>query len=265
MVFVIGCHPVLTSSAARSWTNHNSAAVFLVRCNGYLRLPAHRKTVISRESLSQLHYEKCTDGNRKLHLLTHCCGTEKLRCQNVQESLTGKIEQSVEYVDALLIVLNELVGIQRPNLRPNDTSSNKHTHPSGNGTVHINNVRNFNSSLFSTKMDDDICLYRLGVACHSGQFRLLPSALHHHNHFTVLFPGPPGWASARRELLDFMVQGKTNRGKHIDHPARRHSVRTNQFPPPPSHVLQAGCPSCHPTNSVKALKTTSAFGLGRRR
>ena len=29
--------------------------------------------------------------------------------------------------------------------------------------------------------------------------------------------------------------------------------------------LQAGCPSCHPTISVKALKATSAFGLGRRR
>ena len=25
------------------------------------------------------------------------------------------------------------------------------------------------------------------------------------------FPGPPGWAGTRRELLDFMVQGKINR------------------------------------------------------
>jgi len=40
-----------------------------------------------------------------------------------------------------------------------------------------------------------------------------------------------------------------------------------QCPPPPSSpcFLQAGCPSCRPTNSVKALKATSAFGLGRRR
>jgi len=30
----------------------------------------------------------------------------------------------------------------------------------------------------------------------------------HHNRFTALFPRPPGWASARRELLDFMVQRK---------------------------------------------------------
>ena len=32
----------------------------------------------------------------------------------------------------------------------------------------------------------------------------------------------------------------------------------------PPLFLQAGCPSCHPTNSVKAFKATSAFGLERR-
>ena len=51
--------------------------------------------------------------------------------------------------------------------------------------------------------------------------------IHHHNHFTALFPGPPGWAGARRGLLDFMVQGKINRGRcrpsgwvplHLDQP-----------------------------------------------
>ena len=70
------------------------------------------------------------------------------------------------------------------------------------------------------------------------------------------FPGPPRWASARRELLDFMVQGKINRGRHTNHPAGRHFIRTNQCPPPPSsrYFLQAGCPSCHPTNSIEALK-----------
>ena len=85
-----------------------------------------------------------------------------------------------------------------------------------------------------------------------------------HNHFTALFLGPPEDRSARRQLLDFMVQGKITRGRHTDHPAGSHSIRTKQCPPPPSHFLQAGCPSCHPTNSVKALKATSAFRLGRR-
>jgi len=46
-----------------------------------------------------------------------------------------------------------------------------------------------------------------------------------------LFPGPPGGARARRELLDFMVQGR-----HIDHQAGRHSLRTNHCPPPPSPI-----------------------------
>jgi len=80
------------------------------------------------------------------------------------------------------------------------------------------------------------------------------------------FSGRPGWASARRELLDFMVQGEIKRGRHTEHLAGRRSIRTNQCPHPPSPpFLQVGCPSCCPTNSVKALKATSAFGLERRR
>jgi len=47
-------------------------------------------------------------------------------------------------------------------------------------------------------------------------------------------PGPPGWAGARRELLNFMVQGNTNRGRPTDHPSGRNSIRTNQCPPPPT-------------------------------
>ena len=45
--------------------------------------------------------------------------------------------------------------------------------------------------------------------------------------FRPFFPGRPGWAGARRELLHFMVQGKINRGRHTDDPAGRHSIRTN--------------------------------------
>jgi len=51
-----------------------------------------------------------------------------------------------------------------------------------------------------------------------------------HNRFTALFPGPTGWADARTELLDFMVQGKINRGRYTDHRAGHHSIRTNQCP-----------------------------------
>jgi len=59
----------------------------------------------------------------------------------------------------------------------------------------------------------------------------------HHNRFTALFPGPPGWAGARIELLNFIVQGKTNRCRHTDHPAGCHSIPTKQYPPPPSPIF----------------------------
>ena len=72
----------------------------------------------------------------------------------------------------------------------------------------------------------------------------------HHIRFTALFLGPPGWAGARRELMDFMLQGKINRGRHIDHPAVRHSSRTNQCPPPPSHFYRPDIlPVAQPTVS----------------
>ena len=74
---------------------------------------------------------------------------------------------------------------------------------------------------------------------------------HHHNCFTTLFPGPPGWAGARRKLLDFMVQEKINRGRHTDNPAGHHSIRTNQCPPPPSsHFYRPDAlPAIQPTVS----------------
>ena len=94
----------------------------------------------------------------------------------------------------------------------------------------------------------------------SGKIDVKPH--HHHKRFTALFPGPPGWGGARTELLYFMVQGEINRGRHADHPAGRHFIRTNQCPPPLSpYFLRAGCPSCCPTNSIKpkynpAVKST---------
>jgi len=66
------------------------------------------------------------------------------------------------------------------------------------------------------------------------------SLLPHHNRFTALFPGPLWWASARRGLLDFMVQGEINRGRHTDHPAGRHSIWTNQCLSPLSPHIFTG-------------------------
>jgi len=49
------------------------------------------------------------------------------------------------------------------------------------------------------------------------------------------FSGTIRVSQCQQRTSDFMLQGKINRGRHIDHPAGRHSTRTNQFPPPPSY------------------------------
>jgi len=69
--------------------------------------------------------------------------------------------------------------------------------------------------------------------------------------FMAIFPGPLRWAGTRRELLDFMVQGKINRGRHTDNPAGRHSIWTNQCPPPPSPIFYRpdALPATQPTTS----------------
>jgi len=87
----------------------------------------------------------------------------------------------------------------------------------------------------------------LGLSLHSADHH------HHNNRFTVLFPGPSGWASARRELLDFRVQGKTNRGRHTDHPAGRHSIRTKECPPPSSPQSLACLHSANKVNKLLQL------------
>jgi len=80
----------------------------------------------------------------------------------------------------------------------------------------------------------------LGIHAHTTVSCSLRHSFHtylpppHNNRFTTLLLGPPGWAGARTELLDFMVQGKINRDRHTDHLAGHHSIRTNQCPPPPS-------------------------------
>ena len=75
---------------------------------------------------------------------------------------------------------------------------------------------------------------RMTMSLHSNSWSAIAThtQTHTHNRFTALFPGPYGWAGARRELLDFMVQVE------INHPAGHHSIRTNQCPRPPTpHIF----------------------------
>ena len=64
------------------------------------------------------------------------------------------------------------------------------------------------------------------------------------NHVTLLllllqlfFRDHLGEPVPEEKLLDFMVQGKINRGRHTDHPAGHHSIQTNQCQPLPSKLL----------------------------
>ena len=89
---------------------------------------------------------------------------------------------------------------------------------------------------------------------------------HHHNRFTALFPGPARWAGARREHLDFVVQGKINTGRHTDHPAGRHSTRTNQCPPPPTtYCMTVDTAYCSADQSVLDSKLCSRIVLQAQR
>jgi len=45
-----------------------------------------------------------------------------------------------------------------------------------------------------------------------------------------------------------MVQGEINRGRHTDHPAGCHSIRTNECPPPPSPHIFYGPDALPATN-----------------
>ena len=87
--------------------------------------------------------------------------------------------------------------------------------------------------------------------------RQVDSEMHTHTHtrLMALFPGLPRWAGTRKVKtnLDFTeardsgiswaICKSAPSSRQITMPAPHHSV-----------FLQAGCPSCRPTNSVKALK-----------
>jgi len=74
---------------------------------------------------------------------------------------------------------------------------------------------------------------------------------HHHDRFTALFLGLPGLAGAGREASGLWCKGRLNRGRHTDHPAGRHSIRTNRCPTPPSPIFYRpdALPATQPTVS----------------
>ena len=83
----------------------------------------------------------------------------------------------------------------------------------------------------------------------------------HNTHLTALCPGLPGSAGTRKATpIWILLKQQTVSGSGISWAIRKSAPRSRQITmPAPDHsiFLPAGCPSCHPTNSVKALKENS--------
>ena len=81
---------------------------------------------------------------------------------------------------------------------------------------------------------------------------------HTHTSLTALFPGLPGWAGTRKvKPIWILLKQETASGSGISWAICKSAPSSRQVTMPAPHhsrVLQARCPSCRPTNSVKALK-----------
>ena len=80
---------------------------------------------------------------------------------------------------------------------------------------------------------------------------------------TALCPGLPGWAGTRKvKPIWILMEQETVSGSGISWAICKSAPRSRQITTPAPHhsvFLQAGCPSCRPTNSVKALKAHVLF------
>ena len=82
---------------------------------------------------------------------------------------------------------------------------------------------------------------------------------HTHSRLMVLFPALPRWASTRKvkPIWILLKQGADSEWQwhQLGHMQVCTLLQTdNHTSTPPLGFLQTGCPSCHPTNSIKALK-----------
>ena len=86
----------------------------------------------------------------------------------------------------------------------------------------------------------------------------LTSHTHTHTRSTAHCPGLPGWAGTRKvKPIWILLKQETVSGSGISWAVCKSAPRCRQITTPAPHhsvFLQAGCPSCRPTNSVKALK-----------
>ena len=84
---------------------------------------------------------------------------------------------------------------------------------------------------------------------------------HTHTRLTALCPGLPRWAGTRKvKPIWILLEQETVSGSGISWAICKSAPCSRQITTPAPHYsvfLQSGCPSCRPTNSVKALKATT--------
>ena len=81
-----------------------------------------------------------------------------------------------------------------------------------------------------------------------------------HTHLTALFPGLPGWAGTRKvKPIWILLKQETVSVSGISSAICKSALLQTDYHASisPLSVLQAGCPSCLPTNSIKALKAAA--------
>ena len=100
-------------------------------------------------------------------------------------------------------------------------------------------------------------LYRHSPVISHFKFAFFVNMQHTHTHLTALFPGLPRWAGTRKvkPICILLKQESEWQWHQLGHMQVCTSLQTdNHASTPPLSFLQAGCPSCRPTNGVKALK-----------
>ena len=89
-----------------------------------------------------------------------------------------------------------------------------------------------------------------------------------HTRLTALFLGLPRWAGTKKvKPIWILLKQETVSGSGISWAICKSASRSRQITMPAPHqssFLQAGCPSCHPTNSVKALKANNSYSVHRK-
>ena len=120
------------------------------------------------------------------------------------------------------------------------------------------------------RVESDLLITRFAVdvSCYFHCPIAESDSIYTHTRLKALCPGLPGRAGTRKvKPIWILLKQETVSGSGISWAMQVCALlqTDNHASTPPLSVLQAGCPSCRPTNSVKALKTKRASVQSRER